>query len=83
MANYSLLRYGCNLQISPDSLHQELPFGLMDANETAFVGHGGKYWLALYYTQVMYNNWQPVFASIGTMLRINAAFRTRLREIIV
>lgn len=33
-------------------LHQELPIGLMDANETAFVGHGGKYWLALYYTQV-------------------------------
>ncbi|KOB75164.1 putative integrase, partial [Operophtera brumata] len=44
--------YGCNLRISPDMLHQDLPNALMDANETAFVGHGGKYWLALYYTQL-------------------------------
>lgn len=33
-----------------------MPMGLLDANETAFVGHGGKYWLALYYTQVKYIN---------------------------
>ncbi|XP_060809660.1 uncharacterized protein LOC106130478 [Amyelois transitella] len=56
-APYDILKacpdwYGCNLQISPDMVHQDLPTGLMDANETAFVGHGGKYWLALYYTQL-------------------------------
>ncbi|CAH1647907.1 unnamed protein product [Spodoptera littoralis] len=56
-APYDILKacpdwYGCNLQISQEMLHQELPNGLMDANETAFVGHGGKYWLALYYTQL-------------------------------
>lgn len=47
-------RYGCNLHIAPETLHHDLPSGLMDANETAFVGHGGKYWLSLYYTQVGY-----------------------------
>ncbi|KAI8430503.1 hypothetical protein MSG28_000754 [Choristoneura fumiferana] len=45
-------RYGCNLRISPEALHQDLPMGLLQANETAFVGHGGKYWLSLYYTQL-------------------------------
>ncbi|KAJ2954673.1 hypothetical protein O0L34_g2968 [Tuta absoluta] len=44
--------YGCNLRISPETLHQELPTALLEANETAFVGHGGKYWLSLYYTQL-------------------------------
>lgn len=45
-------RYGCNLRIAPEDLQVEIPPGLMEANETAFVGSGGKYWLALYYTQV-------------------------------
>uniref|UniRef100_A0A2A4JZZ0 Uncharacterized protein n=1 Tax=Heliothis virescens TaxID=7102 RepID=A0A2A4JZZ0_HELVI len=56
-APYDILKacpdwYGCNLQISQDRLHQDLPSALMAANETAYVGHGGKYWLALYYTQL-------------------------------
>lgn len=46
-------RYGCNLRIAPEDLQVEIPPGLMEANETAFVGSGGKYWLALYYTQVI------------------------------
>ncbi|XP_034839222.2 uncharacterized protein [Maniola hyperantus] len=55
-APYDILKacpdwYGCNLRISPDFMHQPLPT-LLDVNETAFVGHGGKYWLALYYTQL-------------------------------
>ncbi|CAB3258857.1 unnamed protein product [Arctia plantaginis] len=56
-APYDILKacpdwYGCNLQIYQEMKHQDTPMGLMDANETAFVGHGGKYWLALYYTQL-------------------------------
>ncbi|XP_045458175.1 uncharacterized protein LOC123668487 [Melitaea cinxia] len=56
-APYDILKacpdwYGCNLHIAPENLHQQIPTGLLDANETAFVGHGGKYWLALYYTQL-------------------------------
>ncbi|XP_068617455.1 uncharacterized protein [Battus philenor] len=56
-APYDILKacpdwYGCDLRIAPDGLHQPLPAALLDANETAFVGHGGKYWLALYYTQL-------------------------------
>ncbi|RVE51483.1 hypothetical protein evm_003884 [Chilo suppressalis] len=58
-APYDILKacpdwYGCNLRISNDALHHEEQLAKLplDANETAFVGHGGKYWLALYYTQL-------------------------------
>ncbi|XP_041986895.1 uncharacterized protein LOC121738732 [Aricia agestis] len=43
--------YGCNLNLSPD-MNYAVPLYLLDANDTAFVGHGGKYWLALYNTQL-------------------------------
>ncbi|CAG9137498.1 unnamed protein product [Plutella xylostella] len=42
--------YGCNLRISPESPNQEIPPRLLQGNDTAFVGQGGKYWLSLYYT---------------------------------
>ncbi|XP_063394322.1 uncharacterized protein LOC134679350 [Cydia fagiglandana] len=56
-APYDILKacpdwYGCNLRISPELASAELPPALLQANDTEFIAHGGKYWLALYYTQL-------------------------------